>query len=63
MQIGNMLASYPPVLQLTTVRPVIAYVGERQYEQRTPAMAAGLADHVWTTREWVTYPSIKIKRD
>jgi IS1 family transposase len=23
---------------------------------RTPAMAAGLADHVWTTREWVTYP-------
>src|SRR5437764_11178141 len=26
MQIGNMLASYPPVLQLTTVRPVIAYL-------------------------------------
>ena len=24
--------------------------------RRTPAMAAGLADHVWTMREWVTTP-------
>lgn len=23
----------------------------------TPAMAAGLADHVWTVREWLTYPT------
>ena len=22
----------------------------------TPAMATGLADHVWTIREWITYP-------
>ncbi len=27
--------------------------------KRTPAMAAGLADHVWTMREWITYPSIQ----
>ena len=27
--------------------------------QRTPAMAAGLADHVWTMQEWITYPSIQ----
>ena len=27
------------------------------YEQRTPAMAAGLADHVWSLQEWVTYPA------
>ena len=27
--------------------------------KRTPAMAAGLADHVWTMREWLTYPSIQ----
>lgn len=27
--------------------------------KRTPAMAAGLADHVWTRREWLTYPSIQ----
>ena len=23
---------------------------------RTPAMAAGLADHVWTLSEWITVP-------
>jgi hypothetical protein len=25
--------------------------------KRSPAMAAGLADHVWTMREWITMPS------
>jgi IS1 family transposase len=45
------------------VRTLRVAVGEKQYEQRTPAMAAGLADHVWTTREWIAYPAIKIKRD
>jgi hypothetical protein len=24
---------------------------------RTPAMAAGLTDHVWSLREWLTYPA------
>jgi len=27
--------------------------------KRTPAMAAGLADHVWTLREWITMPSVQ----
>jgi IS1 family transposase len=27
--------------------------------RRTPAMAAGLADHVWTMREWVTMPNVQ----
>jgi IS1 family transposase len=27
--------------------------------QRTPAMAAGLADHVWSIREWLTYPAVQ----
>jgi IS1 family transposase len=27
--------------------------------RRTPAMAAGLADHVWTMREWVTMPGVQ----
>ena len=27
--------------------------------QRSPAMAAGLADHVWTMREWVTMPALR----
>jgi len=26
---------------------------------RTPAMAAGLADHVWTMREWITMPTVQ----
>jgi IS1 family transposase len=26
---------------------------------RTPAMAAGLSDHVWTMREWITMPSVQ----
>jgi hypothetical protein len=29
------------------------------WRQRTPAMAAGLADHVWTMREWVTMPVVQ----
>ena len=27
--------------------------------RRTPAMAAGLADHVWTMREWITLPGVQ----
>lgn len=27
------------------------------WRPRTPAMAAGLADHVWSLREWLTYPA------
>jgi IS1 family transposase len=36
--------------------------GERgRGRKRTPAMAAGLADHVWTMREWVTMPSVQCR--
>ena len=31
-----------------------------RWQQRTPAMAAGLSDHVWTTREWVSFPAVQI---
>lgn len=27
------------------------------FRERTPAMAAGLTDHVWSLREWLTYPA------
>ena len=27
------------------------------WQARTPAMAAGLSNHVWTIEEWVTYPA------
>jgi hypothetical protein len=27
------------------------------WQPRTPAMAAGLSDHVWSNKEWITYPA------
>jgi IS1 family transposase len=29
------------------------------WQQRTPAMAAGLTDHVWSLHEWLKFPSVK----
>ena len=29
---------------------------EGNWQTRIPAMAAGLANHVWTTEEWISYP-------
>ena len=31
-----------------------------QWQLRTPAMAAGLADRVWSTREWVSFPTVQV---
>jgi IS1 family transposase len=31
------------------------------WQARTPAMAAGLSDHVWTLTEWLTLPAIQRK--
>ena len=28
-----------------------------KWKSRTPGMSAGLADHVWTTLEWISYPA------
>src|SRR6266699_93415 len=39
------------------VRTLRVEVAPRRYQQRTPAMAAGLADHVWSLEEWVLFPS------
>ena len=30
---------------------------EGRWQQRTPAMAAGLSEHPWTLLEWVTRPA------
>ena len=30
-----------------------------RWRPRTPAMAAGLTDHVWTMREWITTPAVQ----
>lgn len=32
---------------------------EAGYVQRTPAMAAGLTDHIWSLEEWLTLPSVQ----
>jgi hypothetical protein len=32
---------------------------EGPWRKRTPAMAAGLADHVWSLKEWLTLPAIQ----
>jgi len=29
------------------------------YRQQTPAMAAGLTDHIWTLKEWLSRPSVQ----
>lgn len=34
---------------------------EGRWRPRTPAMAAGLADHIWTLAEWLTFPSVQRK--
>jgi IS1 family transposase len=39
------------------VRTLRQQVGPSSYRQRTPAMAAGLADHVWSLEEWLTLPA------
>ena len=34
--------------------------GERgRWQQRTPAMVAGLTDHVWSLTEWLTFPGVQ----
>ena len=32
---------------------------EGRWRNRSPAMAAGLADHVWSIPEWLTFPSVR----
>jgi IS1 family transposase len=33
-----------------------------RWQKRTPAMAAGLTDHVWSLSEWLTYPARYVQR-
>jgi IS1 family transposase len=42
------------------VRTLREAVREGLWRQRTPAMAAGLDDHVWTIREWIRMPSVQL---
>jgi hypothetical protein len=38
------------------VRTLRKKIGPRRYQPRTPAMAAGLTDHVWPLQEWLAFP-------
>lgn len=40
------------------VRTLREPIGEGRYRKRTPAMAAGLADHVWSLPEWISLPVV-----
>lgn len=39
------------------VRTLQEEIAPKRYRQRTPAMAAGLTDHVWSLEEWLLFPS------
>src|SRR5262249_22552563 len=39
------------------VRTLREEVAPKRYRQRTPALAAGLADHVWRLEEWLLFPA------
>ena len=40
-----------------TVRTLRVQSPDGSWQARTPAMAAGLSDHVWSMEEWITYPA------
>jgi IS1 family transposase len=39
------------------VRTLRQEVAPKRYQQRAPAMAAGLTDHIWSLEEWLLFPS------
>jgi IS1 family transposase len=40
------------------VRTLREPAGEGRWRRRTPAMAAGLAEHVWSIPEWISFPTV-----
>ncbi len=41
------------------VRTLRVRGNEGRWQRRTPAMAAGLTDHVWSIAEWLTFPIVQ----
>ena len=41
------------------VRTLRVRDGEGRWQSRTPAMSAGLADHVWSLQEWLSFPTVQ----
>jgi len=44
-----------------TVRTLRQKDEQDKWQQRTPAMAAGLTDHVWSLEEWLTFLGVQRK--
>ena len=44
-----------PVRTLRTGSP------DGAWQRRTPAMAAGLTDHLWSLAEWLKFPAVKLE--
>lgn len=44
------------------VRTLRARAADGRWQQRTPAMAAGLATHIWTLSEWLTFPGVQQRK-
>lgn len=40
------------------VRTLATRDADGQRTERSPAMAAGLADHIWSTQEWASFPAL-----
>jgi IS1 family transposase len=40
------------------VRTLREPIGDGHYRKRTPAMAAGLTDHLWSSSEWISFPTV-----
>jgi len=43
------------------VRTLRVRGGDGRWDPRSPAMAAGLTDHVWSLKEWLHFPAIQSK--
>ncbi|MBV8233923.1 MAG: hypothetical protein JO329_28430 [Planctomycetaceae bacterium] len=41
------------------VRTLRVRDAEGRWQERTPAMSAGLADHVWSLEEWLSFPTVQ----
>jgi hypothetical protein len=50
------LYAYNFCCPVRTLRKRVRSERGRRWTPRTPAMAAGLTDHLWTLEEWLAYP-------
>ena len=41
------------------VRTLRVKGADGRWRSRTPALAAGLTDHIWSIREWITFPAVQ----